>query len=320
MTAGRAGGLGIEREGGAEAQPQVLVLLAAYNGVDFLEPQMDSILVQKGVDVRVVVSVDRSVDGTREWFGARYGDDSRVRLRPDAGRFGSASANFFSLMSEAVVDDVDFVALADQDDVWLPTKLTRAVQVMTDTGAAGYSASVWTWFSDGSVRRLNKAGRQRKWDHLFSSPGPGCTHVLRADVFLRLQATLREHQDLLSGIEYHDWVDYAFVRQQGLRWHIDPVPQMLYRQHAANQLGANSGLRAKLVRARHLREGWMWQQARLICEVVGAEESPPYRLLRRGSLASRLALAGLSPLCRRQLRDAAALAVSFLMAPKESAR
>ncbi|HBN14018.1 MAG TPA: glycosyl transferase, partial [Pseudohongiella sp.] len=43
---------------------RVAVLLAAYNGMQWLPEQLDSILSQVGVDVTVYVSTDRSSDGT----------------------------------------------------------------------------------------------------------------------------------------------------------------------------------------------------------------------------------------------------------------
>ena len=49
-------------------RPLIAVCLAAYNGRAYLQDQMDSILGQAGVNVLVFVSVDRSSDGTEDWF------------------------------------------------------------------------------------------------------------------------------------------------------------------------------------------------------------------------------------------------------------
>lgn len=293
--------------------------MAAYNGMRFIAPQVDSILDQSGVDVTLVVSVDDSTDGTREWVEALTNSNPQVRLMPPSGRFGSAAANFFRLMSETSVDSYDYVALADQDDIWLPGKLERAVDALTRSGAAGYSGSVWSWTEDGSLSLLDKTGCQREWDHLFSSPGPGCTHVLKADAFRRLQRVLLEHGPTLAVVEYHDWLDYAFVRENGWGWYIDTEPQMLYRQHDSNQIGANRGVGAKLRRIAQLRRGWMWKQAGAIIEVVGAHETVPARLMRQRGLGSRVRLAAVSPRCRRRAVDAVVLALSFLLTKRPRA-
>lgn len=44
--------------------PKVAVLLAAYNGMAWIEAQLDSILKQANVCVSVFISVDTSSDGT----------------------------------------------------------------------------------------------------------------------------------------------------------------------------------------------------------------------------------------------------------------
>src|SRR5690348_2804286 len=48
-----------------ERRPQVLVLLASYNGGAWIGEQIESILAQKEVDVHVIVRDDGSTDGTR---------------------------------------------------------------------------------------------------------------------------------------------------------------------------------------------------------------------------------------------------------------
>ena len=45
----------------------VAVLLAAYNGIRWINEQINSILNQKYVNVVVYISVDISSDGTYEW-------------------------------------------------------------------------------------------------------------------------------------------------------------------------------------------------------------------------------------------------------------
>ena len=45
-------------------QPRVMVLMSTYNGGQFLREQIDSILAQKGVEVRLLVRDDGSKDDT----------------------------------------------------------------------------------------------------------------------------------------------------------------------------------------------------------------------------------------------------------------
>ena len=47
--------------------PRVAVLLAVYNGMKWLEDQVKTIMAQKGVEITLFISVDRSDDGSDKW-------------------------------------------------------------------------------------------------------------------------------------------------------------------------------------------------------------------------------------------------------------
>jgi rhamnosyltransferase len=89
---------------------------------------------------------------------------------------------------------------------------------------------------------------------------------------------------------------------------------MLYRQHADNVVGANVGLKAKLVRWGKLREGWLIKQALLIADILGYTDAWPISKLKRYSLLDRLVLIVNVRKLRRRLRDRVALAL-FLLLP-----
>ena len=77
-------------------QPRVLVLLAAFNGTAFLPAQMASILGQQAVDVQVVLSIDRSTDGTEAWAAQLAQHDARVTVLPGGASLWRRGAQFFS--------------------------------------------------------------------------------------------------------------------------------------------------------------------------------------------------------------------------------
>jgi rhamnosyltransferase len=110
--------------------PRVAVLLATHNGLPWLEAQVDSIFAQSGVEVTLLVSDDASDDGTDAWLVQRAATDSRLEILRHGHRFGSAAGNFFYLLREVDATRFDYYALADQDDLWRPDKLERAVAQM----------------------------------------------------------------------------------------------------------------------------------------------------------------------------------------------
>ena len=295
-----------------EVRPRVLVLLAACNGTPFIIDQVTSILGQHDVDVEVLVSVDTSADGTEAIVTELAEIEPRVRFLPHGQHFGSAAPNFCRLMMEADLTGFTHVALADQDDVWFPNKLARGTEQMRQRSASCYSSNVISWFGNGRTRLLNKAQPQKRWDHLFSSAGPGCTYVFTSDAMVDFAHWLRGHQEQVAAVAYHDWLLYAWMRTHGRTWYIDPLPTMRYRQHSANQLGAHFGLQATIRRANDVKKNWFTDQVRAVAECTGAQDEPPIRLLCQQGAVPSMRLARMAMQLRRSRRDALAMALMLL--------
>ena len=125
-----------------KAQQRVAVLLAAHNGVLWLPEQIGSALLQQGVDVTIFVSVDHSDDGTEQFIDQLSLGDDRISILPHGKRFGGAGPNFYRLIKEVDFSGFDYVAFADQDDIWFPNKLSRASEELIRSGADAYSSNV----------------------------------------------------------------------------------------------------------------------------------------------------------------------------------
>ena len=112
---------------GREA-PRTFVVMSTYNGAEHLAEQLDSVLAQDAGNLSVLVRDDGSSDGTLGILETyeRAGEIALVRGE-NLGVVGS----FIDLISR-VPADADFIALADQDDVWHPDKLSRALEVLAE--------------------------------------------------------------------------------------------------------------------------------------------------------------------------------------------
>ncbi|CAI8959291.1 glycosyltransferase [Pseudomonas sp. IT-P395] len=283
--------------------PKIAVLLAAYNGMQWIEEQVASILGQQSVDVTIHISVDLSDDGTEAWCKALGEVDSRVILLPPAGRFGGAARNFFRLIRDVDLHDYDAVSFADQDDIWESDKLLRATQAITSHGVDAYSSNVTAFWPDGKTILLDKSQPQVAWDFLFEAAGPGCTYVLSPALARSLRQQVIQDWEQLQQVSLHDWYCYAFARSHGFKWFIDSRPSMLYRQHESNQVGANTGLTSLFQRYVTIHEGWWFKQVQAIALLVGADKNPfvsSWLPLRRRDLL-RLSVRGGQ--CRRRPRD-----------------
>ncbi|AZD68569.1 rhamnosyltransferase [Pseudomonas chlororaphis] len=283
--------------------PKIAVLLAAYNGMQWIEEQLVSILGQSAVDITIYISIDPSTDGTEAWCVLYAEEHPRVVVLPGAGSFGGASRNFFRLIRDVDFGGYDFIAFADQDDVWHSDKLQRATQVLQTHHVDAYSSNVTAFWPDGRTLLLDKAQPQVAWDFLFEAAGPGCTYVLSQNLVGPLKASMLANWQPLQDVSLHDWYCYAFARSHGYRWFIDLVPSMDYRQHERNQVGANTGLSPLIARYKTIHDGWWFNQVQLIARLVGQGTDPfvkTWLQLRRRQL---IKLSFSAWKCRRRVRD-----------------
>ena len=284
-------------------KPNIAVLLAAYNGESWLQSQLNSILNQQDVDVTIFVSVDRSVDGTEDWFNRLAEKDDRVKILPHGQCFGSAALNFFRLIRDVDIQLFDYISFSDQDDIWLPDKLSRAVMLMQQGNYAAYSSNVTAFWPDGREQFIDKAQPQRRKDFLFEAAGPGSTYVFNTTLAQDLQNFIALQRDKIDQVSLHDWFFYAFARSQQSRWLIDSRPGLLYRQHAANHLGVNAGITAFKDRLKRISSGWYRGEVLKIASLCCSQNDPFFNAINSGGWRSRLFMMRHIGQCRRRFLD-----------------
>lgn len=102
----------------------ICVLLATYNGRNWLPDWLRSLASQTEQRFELLVRDDGSGDGTAELLDGMDDGARRRIVREPPGRLGAA-ANFATLLAHARSSACDYFAPADQDDIWLPHKLER---------------------------------------------------------------------------------------------------------------------------------------------------------------------------------------------------
>lgn len=213
----------------------VQVLLSTYDGERFLEPQLDSIFGQTYRDVEVLARDDGSRDRTWQILERRA---SCERIRLLRGENIGVVRSFFELLERSDAD-APYLALADQDDVWLPGKVERAVTMLSsfETAVPALYFSRLT-LVDEALRPLGHSAIPPRGpsfaNALVQSIGTGCTMVMNQAA----RSVLLRGTPAVAWM--HDWWIYLVVAAFG-RVVYDPEPCILYRQHAANAVGAANG-------------------------------------------------------------------------------
>lgn len=290
---------------------KIAVIMAAYNGIKWIAEQVDTILNQKNVKLHLYISIDPSQDGTEKWCKNLEKNKHNVTVLPTAQHFGSAAPNFFRLIKDIDFSKYDYIALADQDDIWHPNKISTGIKKIKQKSCNAYSSNVTAFWEDGTKTLINKAQKQVKWDFLFESAGPGCTFILEKKIITELQQIIINNDT--SGIWLHDWFIYCYTRSQNYQWYIDKTPSMDYRQHNNNQVGINKGYKALRYRIKLIINGSALKQARLLAKLSHLENNHFVKkwekLNRRGILTLILNAHN----CRRKPRDKIYFAAACLI-------
>lgn len=219
---------------------KVCIMLSTYNGVKYIDEQMESLLAQHEVDVQIIIRDDGSSDGTVQKlneYAQSHPDQIRVIKGENLGVIGS----FFELMRQTE-PVYDYYAFCDQDDVWKPKKLIRAVtklQLRQSNIPLMYCSS--TQMVDQDLNNLNvwptlPPKPLSMYNAMVENCCVGCTMVLNPIAFQQVKANIPSD---LTQVIMHDWWIYLYVSAFG-EVIFDGEPMILYRQHQNNVLGGSN--------------------------------------------------------------------------------
>ena len=211
--------------------PKVTVVLSTYNGSQYLPEQLASLNEQARRPDSLVLRDDGSTDDSvcivREWSAV-----TGVQLQEVAGeRLGPARSFLTAALNAAPADVYMF---CDQDDIWLPDKISRAVDrlpfgpgappSLLATRLAVVAADLTPISLSNVPKRLTFSSA------VCESMLTGCTIAFNA-----------AFRDLLGGrvpenVVMHDWWCYLLATGAA-QLVFDCKPTLLYRQHGSNALG-----------------------------------------------------------------------------------
>ncbi len=258
------------------------ILLSTYNGASFLDELLRSLCAQDFPDIDLLVRDDGSNDATLDILG-RWASRLRIRAIEHAENIG-ACQSFFQLLSKAPPDR--FVLLADQDDIWYPDKVSRAVAALRgarDAGPSLYCARLDVCDDNGNV--LNQSPL---WPNpptfgnaLVENIATGCTVALNPQLVRLVQGSAVPSHAIM-----HDWWLYLIATAFGTVVY-DPRPCASYRLHEKNVVGLPSG-RANWLASRIRRQRSGNFASRVVPQAIEFEEKFGARLGERDAAAIAL--------------------------------
>ena len=165
----------------SQSQKRGAVVLAVYRPTPaLLEEQLRSLRAQTVTEWRGYVGIDGHDDSAHALVQQLVGSDERFEVHHFPDNVG-VYRNFERLLG-LVPREVDWVALADQDDSWYPQKFERLVPLLDKPGVSAVLGTARVRGVDGDDRGLT---RRRPGDFLstfFLNCLTGRLAILRRDV------------------------------------------------------------------------------------------------------------------------------------------
>jgi len=306
----------------ASADTVVAILLCTYNGARFLAEQLESIEAQIHQQWFVVASDDGSSDTTLEVLRQYQAKWPPGKLLVRNGPQQGFCLNFLSLACDPTIS-ADFYAFCDQDDVWLPSKLSTAL----NTVHPNYSDNVpylycgRTTYVDESLRKIG-ASKTFKFPRTFRN---ALVQSIAGGNTMVFNSKTKELLEKIGIVQHtsHDWWLYQLVAGVGGLVHYDEVPQVLYRQHSESLVGENTSMLKKVERVSVVIKG----QFRRWCDVNDSAFSRAesfltndnkvtldfFRLMRAARFKDRLRLFEVVGLYRQTWQGTASLFLAILL-------
>ena len=237
------------------------IALAAYqpNPV-WLAEQLASITAQTHTEWVCVITLDSPVEEIRSSPAlAPFMHDARFVWVENPERLGLRS-NFQKATQLLLERDVDLIAFSDQDDVWLPEKLTESVAAMKVRGPLSMVYCDAYLLVEGVTRpeRLHEYtikthGKMSIAERIIQPQVSGFCEVFDASL-ARLHPTIP-----VESPDHDHWYSLVAAAYGGV--HQIDKPLVLYRQHAGNTIGISTvraaqgwGRTTQLTRYSSLRE------------------------------------------------------------------
>ncbi|MEN9959930.1 MAG: hypothetical protein RL045_180 [Bacteroidota bacterium] len=211
--------------------------MITFQGASYLKAQMDSILGQSIPVQEIIVCDDGSTDGTREILATYAASHPQIQLHFNKKNLGTV-ANMQQCLRKSTGD---LIFLADQDDVWIPTKVEKTLtffrenpeadavfsnaDIIDEVGETQFGMTLWDiiGFPYGQV---DLTDFEMRVDNVVTGAGLA---------FKRNQELLEKDIPQIPGLLHDGWIGLYFAAKNTLK--ANPEKLFQYRSHANQQVG-----------------------------------------------------------------------------------
>lgn len=213
---------------------KIAILLASYNGADFIEEQIKSILEQTiSEQFDLIIRDDGSSDSTREILD-KYKNDERITVIENNSCVRGHLSNFSELFEYAKLE-YEYILFSDQDDIWEKDKLVREYRLIKefdDKPTLVYTNfNIWNMATDEREVFI-KAHLEETFPKLLVNNWIfGCTMMLNKKMIELVG-------NIPLTVETHDyWIALCASANKNSKIIYDDYPSLQHRLHANNATG-----------------------------------------------------------------------------------
>ena len=190
----------------------ISIVMPAYNAAQYIEQSIESVLKQSYTNWELIIVDDCSIDDTYKIVEKLCITEERIKLFRMNENSGVAMARNFAIsMSRG-----KYIAFLDSDDLWLPDKLEKQLNLMREKKAV-ISYTAYRQFSMEKVGNLVSVPEQVTYKQLLKGNVIGClTVMLDKERIGNLQMKKARHEDYILWLDILKKGNIAYGLQEDL--------------------------------------------------------------------------------------------------------
>ena len=236
------------------SQSKVAILLAFYEGYEFIDGQIKSIFNQSHKNIEVWISDESRNRSVSKKFLSKYKKNNPFNVFIIDGPGKGSCINFLHLACNKSIR-ADFYAFSDQDDLWESDKLTKSLNELLK-----FNHNIPSLFGSRSLI-VDINNNPKGLSPLFNKKLAFTNAIVQN--FAGGNSMLFNHsaRKLLVAhgsdieVKMHDWWLYLLVSGADGNIIYSKAPLVRYRQHSSNVIGENNSIKAKVIRVKQIFDG-----------------------------------------------------------------
>lgn len=210
----------------------VSIVLATYNGEAYLEKQLESLFNQTYANIEIIAVDDGSRDKTVEILL-----NHAVKHRNMKVFVNDVNLGFIKNFERGcTLSKGELIALCDQDDYWVETKIEKMAAAMGDYAIIYCDSLICDENLIAAGTKISDLVNFRSWNNCLQL-AVFCRIYAHAMIFKR--SFFNTAFPFLEVIPPDWWLPYLSTFHGGMKYF--PEPLVLYRQHAGNVTGVIGG-------------------------------------------------------------------------------